>query len=593
MIQERVRGILFWWQHVRDDPRLNDIFDTLRSRWYTLPLLIFVTYFVCSLSIHGPAYLSDEVGYLAKAATIAGSPVHFTTSWFGGYSLMISPAFLLSANPFVEWRIIMALNALMWAGTAMLLRYVLRSTHPHARPQMIWLATLGAMAYPSWLSMSSYAFSTSGFVLVFMAALAAIIKSNLTQRSWLIGAAALVGYLCWIHPLGFLLLGLFGLLIIFEAAVQKRWRLLFVAGLGVAVAISYPLVMEPWLSHLMGGSIDNDSHYIIGLQTLIHAIVTVPYWTRVLELIAGLSFYAIVATMGFAVHGAVPIFSQLLHSRKSWRVAAQDTRFMVMLLSLLLVIAVIIFTAITWDTSSLQRIDQWVYGRYTDMYILPLLGFGLLTRWRLRPAVYSALFVLFVGILLSLVTNPSNTLFIFNNKVNIQSLWPMHLASVVHANYYWLWGVLGATGVLLVGMLGRRFRGLRITMLVGVVLLAGLGNTLYHQTILNQHATVSSLYQYVRSHYGPTDCMGFTPATDSYERFSLYSYYLHGYNLTKMSQQQWQQEDCSGPYFTYALDAHTPDTVSVIGKETTTGLIVLTQHRSSVGTKQQTPLLFR
>ena len=154
------------------------------SRW-TIPLLVLVSFFLLNLGNVGPAYLSDEIGYLDKAATIAGSTVHFSTSWFAGYSFMISPAFMISSDPYVEWNIILILNALMWAGVAALLQYILRATHPHATNRSIFLATFGAMLYPSWLSMSGYAFSTSGFVLVFMAALAAIIKSQLTSVRWL------------------------------------------------------------------------------------------------------------------------------------------------------------------------------------------------------------------------------------------------------------------------------------------------------------------------------------------------------------------------------------------------------------------------
>jgi len=544
---------------------------------YILPLLVFVSFFILSLGIGGPAYMSDEIGYLDKAATISGSTVHFTTSWFAGYSFLISPAFFLSSDPYVEWNIILVLNALMWAGSAALLQYVLRSTHPHASKRAIFLATCGAMLYPSWLSMSGYAFATSGFVLFFIAALAALIKSRLTHLGWLSLAGLCAAYTAWIHPLGFLFVGLFALLLTLQAVFKKRWQFLPIAACTAIISLLYLAVVHPWLNKLMSGSIANDSHYTDGTYKVLHAIFTTDYWIQVGTLFLGLVFFVCIATFGIAGFALKTIGKELKDSNRSWKSFVQDPRVVVLLLPILLVIGTIGITAVSWGASGQLRIDQWVYGRYTDMYLLPLIGYGLLATWRFKQAVWIAVTVIIAGIFLTLVTNPENTSFAFNNKVNLQALWPMHLASVLHLNHYWVWGVIGVCGVLVCGLMGDNRRKVYLPLLLIPIILTAGSNYLYNVTITRQHATVSSLYTYIRENYSKTDCIGFTPEVDHNERFNLYSYYLHGYNVKKMSLEQWQKQSCNGPYLTYDAAPAASPSLQISGVETKTNLYMLTR----------------
>lgn len=548
-----------------------------------------------NLGSGGPAYMSDEVGYLAKAATIAGSTVHLTTSWFGGYSFLISPAFMLSSNPFIEWYIILALNAAMWAGSAALLQYVLRQTHKQAGFGKIQLVTLGAMLYPSWISMSGYAFATSGFVLFFMATLASFIKSRGTDLRWLTVSALCAGYLCWIHPLGFLFLGLFVAILTAQAVIKKRWLNLIAPTAGLITAASYILVVHPWLSRAMSGSVGNTNHYTDGsTYDILSQLPTLGFWLQAGGLLIGFVFFTIIASFGLAVFAGIPIVKQAIEARREWKAIITDPARITPIISLLIIVGVIGFSAVSWGSQPFIRIDQWVYGRYTDMFILPLLGFGLMAAWKLKHALIAAAIVLVGGVALSAFTNPENTLFAFNNKVNIQSLWPMHAASVIHAPYYWLWGIMGAAGILFVGLLGSGRRKALLPLLILPIAFTGAGNYIYKQTVTTQHATVSSLYAYIQQNYSRQDCIGFTPVSDSHERFNLYSYYLHGYNIKKMSLEQWQASGCTGPYLTYDIAAANQSGLEIIGVEDKTNLYVLESPVPTTGTvaaDDDTPIL--
>lgn len=560
-------------QKVGQNKKLNKIIFSGR----TIPIVVFISFWLLSLGIGGPAYMSDEIGYLSKAATVAGSTVHLSTSWFAGYSLLISPAFLLSSDPYVSWNIIIMLNALMWAGTAALLQYILRRTHPQASERAIFFATLGAMLYPSWLSMSGYAFATSGFVLVFMAALAALLKSNLTNMKWLGLTALLVGYLGWIHPFGLIFVCLFSGVFLLKVIVERSYRLLGAPVLACIVAAAYFVVVHPWFTQVMGGNQGNDNHYSAGFSGLLQLITTLNYWLQAGTLLIGLLFFTMIATFGVVAYSSSSIIRQLLRDRQYWRKILQKPESLVMAMTVVVVFGAICFTALSWGVNPTLRPDQWIYGRYSDMYLLPLIAFGLLAGWRYKQALAVAGFVILTGVLLSLATNPDNTAWAYINKVNLQSFWPIHLPRAVRTNNYWVWGLLGASAIVACGFMGTSKRKIYLpALLVPLIALAGLGNYLYQYRIARGYAAPSSLYQYVQTNFTTTDCIGFTPDLDKSERFNLYSYYLQGYDMKKMTLDEWQRQDCKGPYLTYDSALAVSPELQVIGLEATTGLYMIT-----------------
>lgn len=564
--------------------------NALRSQFKSnlwLPFVFGSAFFVLNVGIPGPAYLSDEIGYLDKAASLSGSIVHYATSWYGGYSLLLSPAFFLSSQPVWEWRLVLLLNALMWAGTTALLRYVLLRTHPKLSPRALTGAIIGAMLYPAWLSMSGYAFSTSGFVLVFMGSIAALLKSEVEGGWWLRLSVVLAAYLCWIHPLGFVYFGLLTAVLAIKSVAERTLQPAVFAIGGLLFAASYSLIVAPWFSRLMSGSAGNDQHYGLGLAGTLHAFGTPHFWLQALLALLGLALFVVVASFGLVVYGAAPTVKTTWQDRRQWRTWLSDAPQLVRFLVILSPLAVLCLTAVAWGSTSQLRIDQWVYGRYSDMYILPLLGFGLLSMWRLRQAAVLAVGAAIIGILLQLGTNTTNTAFIFNNKVNIQSFWPMHVASVAHLNYYWLWGLLGAAGILFVGLLGSPKRKIWLTVLLVPVVLSGISNYLYHSTIM-EHATVSTLSSYITHTYKPNDCIGFTAGADPDERFNLYSYYLHGYNVTKQSLGDWQKRGCRAGYLTYAPGEAATAGLHQVGSEPASGLYLFSAKPTN-----SLPLKFR
>ena len=145
--------------------RIEGIFANLGKRADRRPArglailmgLVFIAFFLISLRFTGPAYLSDEIGYLTKAIAISGDPVSFPTKWYGGYSFFLAPVFIVLGSPKVEWYGIMAINALLWSLSAGLLYSLLRNLFKNRRPSTVLLVVALSMMYPSWLIVSGYA----------------------------------------------------------------------------------------------------------------------------------------------------------------------------------------------------------------------------------------------------------------------------------------------------------------------------------------------------------------------------------------------------------------------------------------------------
>lgn len=546
--------------------KINTFIKRYTANRFVLAGIVFIVFVGFNWSIYGPAYLSDEVGYLNKAATIAGQTVRVTSSWFGGYSMLIAPAYLVSHDPFIQWKLILVLNGLMWACSSLLLHYILRKLRPQASDRAVMLAIAGAMLYPAWLSMSGYAFATSGFVFIFLISLTALVRSKLTSVKWLTLAALTAGYLFWIHPLGAVYTLLFMAFIGLAAITTKHWKLMIIPFITGGVAFSYIAAVSPFINSLMAGN--NSAHYAGTLKAISETILTPGYWERFVLLVLGLAFSLTIATFGIIVFGVYDNGREWLKNRRALAKNVSNLEISIPLLLTLTIVGVILANAASTASNQHIRLDEWVYGRYVDMFALPLIGLGLLAPWKQKVSLAVILLITITGFALSAYTNPNNTLFDVNNKVNIQALWPMHVSSLVHMHEYFIWGLLGAAGVAVTFYAARTGKKAFALVFLVPVVFSAVANLHYHRTILAEHSTVSApLYTYITTKHTRSDCIGFTPEVDSRERFSLYSYYLHGYDVQTMPAGDWVKQNCSGPYFTYdpslagqlGLSAHAVD----------------------------------
>ena len=79
----------------------------------TISVVISASVFVMNLDVEIPMIHADEGSYIASAAAIAGFPNDFASSYHSGYSVFLSPVFLLVTDPLNVWTGIKLVNSIL------------------------------------------------------------------------------------------------------------------------------------------------------------------------------------------------------------------------------------------------------------------------------------------------------------------------------------------------------------------------------------------------------------------------------------------------------------------------------------------------
>ena len=504
-------------------------------------------YLAASWHVSGPAYLRDEIGYLANAAFFAGYRIDAASNFHAGYSLLIAPAFLFS-DPRVVWKAVLAINAILWAANFAMLHALLRRLLPHTEPSRLLSATIVSALYPTWLISTGYAFATTAFATVFLASALALFLWSREKPLSILPHSVLTGFLYWVHPTGAAVAAVSILAVALGAWERRDVRpLLLHVAIIAALIVAYQAAVHPWIvASMTPPGYAPDFHY----PTLTSALKTLVTWHGFgvfLTMAAGQFAYLIVASFGMALAGLLFCVRQSLGSRSNNGQSALDGNTLsVCLLLGLAPLGVIALGAIAffhWDRFSGEF---WIFGRYLDGAILPLLGIGLAVfRPDFRLALAS-IFVLAVGLLLA-ATVPAGVEHDISDTV---AFWPQYVSRTAG---FFAWMLLGGLAVALAVRFGLR---LVIPFMAASLALSIYHQTLWHHWFLTDLSTPSPLVETIRTIVPRGTCVGVNPALPAnaalFEktRYRLHSFYLFDYAYRRMSPAEWLQQ-CDGPYLTY------------------------------------------
>lgn len=529
-------------------------------------LLFSVAYFAISLRFKGPGYLADEVGYLLNAAALTGDRIDGASSYHFGYSLLIAPAFLVSDNPKIIWPVVQALNAAMFGASLVALYAVGERLAPEASTIRRLGALIVCALSPIPLVMAGYAFATPAFVLVYILSVLALLEAA-ENNGALLAHGALVGFLFWVHPVGAGVIVASLAAIVLVAIRSRTWVVPFcAAAIEITAVALYRLVLSPVLVQWMTPA---------GFQPQLHyesfdlANVT-PYvlWEAVIRGVGQLSYIAI-GTLGFAVLGfAASLYAVFKAPRPANRAACAY-----MTLSLLGVVGIgaLMFAA----TPETTRPDHWMYGRYADGAVLPLLMLGLLTtgyrRWAplciLIPAAFVALVYITPGTP-DLALSRSG-LWPGLNLVNLVSFWPATLPDgTTLAAAILLGGAIAALAVLLP-------RWAATAVILSAFGLCAYVQLAWHHRVLTIVSKPSDLPEVVRRSWPSGSCIGLDPDLPENEawRVNLYKFHLHDYDIRRMTLDEWRAH-CNGPFISSDFTDVGAGT-KVATRETDSGLLLL------------------
>lgn len=542
--------------------------------------IVFVIFWQVSCSYYGPAYLSDEIGYLSKAAALGGHPVDIASSWHGGYSIILSPLFAFLSDPFQVWKGIMALNALIFSLSFAVLFYLIKELFPDEKIKDIFVSVCIASIYPCWITMSGYAFSTPFFIFVLLLAVYILSKTSSLRTSTVLLHSFLVGFLYWIHPTGLIVILSSTLVMLCLAFYYRRFSLLFFHILVlIAMVFVYKLIFHEWLDQMMTPQgYDAKSHYQ-SISMILECIQSLRFWEKWFIFVLGHSSYLLISTLGLIIF---PFAEAVKRIRKHYRDLNQvdhifqDASLVLLLLS---IVGIIFLGALSFATSpgSELTVDHWIYGRYTEVVLFPLLAAGFLLRSdSLKAGGYGAVFVVLSGILLFNITaNIHSDLITSVNQVNIPAFWPK---VILTQPSLLKWFLLGALGIMLVSFLKKK----SFLILIILLFLSCIFNQkTWHQEILSYYSKPTDLLGTVQKIFLKGQCIGFDTFIPEnaflyqHERYNLYSYYFFNYDYRRMDPEEWVNT-CEGPYLTYRPDVfENTQNTWILAKEINSGLCMV------------------
>jgi hypothetical protein len=535
-------------------------------RLFLLSVVIGCAYLAVSWHTSGPAYLRDEIGYLANAAFLANHRIDAASSYHAGYSLLITPAFLFS-DPDLVWKAVLTINAIMWAANFAMLYAILRRVLPQTQPSRLLTATIVSALYPTWIISSGYALATTAFVTVFLVSILALFLWSRGKPLSILPHATLIGYLYWVHPTG----AAVALMSVVTVALGAwRWRdarpLLLHVALVAALVLAHQRGFHPWIvASTTPLGYTPDFNYP-SLASALKALLTWQGFTVFATLMVGQFAYLVVASFGMALTGL--LFCSGRNDEGSS--AADGTMRSVCFLIGAAPIAIIALGGISFFHWDRFQGEFWIFGRYLDGAILPVLAIGLAVfRPDIRLAAAS-IFLLAAGLLLAVMV-PSG---IEHDMSDTVSFWPQYLSK--NAGFF-IWMLLGAIAVAGVAHFGRR---LLIGLMVASFAVSVHHQTIWHDWVLAALGAPSPLVETIRSTVASGTCVGVNPTLPAEAtliqrtRYRLHSFYLFDYGYRRMSPTEWL-EQCNGPYLTYDVpDLERIGSIREVGRDATGLLLV-------------------
>jgi len=503
-----------------------------------------------------PLFLRDESGYLANAAALAGFTFDGASSYRAGYSLLLAPLYFLFDDMFVIYRFVQALNIGLCLVAIVLLDRLLKSLFPDESRATLLLALLVAAAYPAWSSFSTFAFCENAFVPVFvLSCLLCFRAARVGGWAWL-GWGVALGYLIMVTPRASAVV-VSAIPVGAVIAVQRRDARGFVAllgGLAAVVAIDR-LLLEPFvLERLTLGEFPPDLRYPT-LEWMLAPLTRLD-GVRLLALyVAGHAAYLLMGTLWLAWFGASYVGRRWSESRSRRELPADV---LVLTYVIVAVVATLGISALHFASyQNAQRLDQWMYGRYVEAVLMPLLAVGFVA---MRTGRFIFVFGFAIAWVLAwvFVANAHITLF---NPINVSALW-----EAFQIPGWTAVGWCAAAGVLAFCLIWLPY-GVRAAAFAALFAMTSV--QLHDRNLeysFHWFATRHRLASDIRSVHtpGPERCVGYDepsvedPAVDI--GLQTYANFLFDYRIRRVTVEDWAAR-CDGPLISQKrdLDREHPD----------------------------------
>ncbi|MCY1264072.1 hypothetical protein D9M70_124080 [compost metagenome] len=506
----------------------------------SLALITSILVLINNSQILGPVIQADEGSYLANAAAIAGHNNDMAGSYHAGYSFIISPAYIFWNNPTSIWKSVLTINAVIFLTIPLLLWAIAREINPQKRVSQIFFPVLAVSAYPMWVTMSGYSFSQIAFI-PFYLLVSALIATRITERTKWAAVGVCCGLTYWIHPIGVSPIIAAIIISTYHSYKIKKIAptLITITTITITVLL-YQKFITPWLYGRMTISgLDPRLHYPDSSKIL-SAFSSSEGIKNLISRTSGHIFYLTIGTVGIIWIGFVKIAKNLVIERQDNNPNEKLLHIFVALSFLgALALSVLLFSS----TTDGQRIDRWMYGRYVESVLAPILLIGLLassfrSAWIGIPITTCSAFLLSMG----LDTHGPV------ERYNISALWQIF---ILKEQGLGAWAVSGIIIIILFIYIPR-------SAAIALALVAFMFSSHLQTELHNSSSKLASerwpTALKARKLFPKGTCVAFDHSgiTDD-SRYALwfdFSFLLYDYKLQRMTPEAWEKS-CDGPLFSY------------------------------------------
>jgi hypothetical protein len=437
-----------------------------QALWLLIPcLLLVVLHTWVALSRDRPLIFADEAGYLGNARFLAGGlPIKMfkAGAYYPGYSLLLIPVYWLGLSPPHTYQLALIVNGLLLSSAYFSLvawtRWLLGENSKY-----VYGIAFAASLYPTFLVQPGFAMSESAAIAV-ATALPPLCYRFISTRRLLYGLvfAGLTAFLHAIHPRFAGTVGAAALVVAVAAAfrvVSVRSALL--TWVVLALGVFGTRALTAYVSSINGGGTSKSTERMADTITRLDGI-----WAVLLE-VFGQFWYLEVATAGFAVVGLVALARILVAPVEGGGPRWASPRWLALAFTLLS--TGLAFGVSSTFLSSPRRVDHFIYGRYNECVLAPVLATGLwaLVRagrsWRAHALNAGIAAACLLSMAVVLVWARGDAWFGPKNLANIIALIPLiRLVSGMHLVAISL-VALGALLLFCLGALWRPWLGLALT----------------------------------------------------------------------------------------------------------------------------------
>ncbi len=512
---------------------------------FVLPFVAAVIVFFLNITVTGPMIQADEGSYLANAAALAGYQNDFASSYHSGYSIFIAPAFWVADTPQSIWTAIKAINAILFAVIVICLWLISKYLSPTSSSRNRFAAVALVSLYPMWVIMVGYSFAQIAFVPVFLLMFLAYLRSiRGGVGSWII-LGVVSGFLYWIHPTAVM-----SEIAVIVGAAYVAWNRRSYAPFAsllltiITMVFIYRYGITPWLHQQMTISGVQPSLHYPEISSLLTPLLSLDSIKEVIARTAGQFFYLSVGTVGLIWVG---LFTLTTHAVRVSSLADDTIALMhrsvavFVLISLVgsVALPVLMFSSVP----EAQRLDHWMYGRYVEGVISPILLAGALTM-SFRKALWSVPIAVICALLLSFGLDSYTHVARFNISAFWQDFW-------LREQGLWGWLVAGCALIIITAAVPRKIGMLLIAFIFSFSCYLQIK---WHIAASDNAANRWSAALTIREQFAPGTCVGFDHSgIDSYNKHVFwfdFAFILFDYKLKRINFEQWLNT-CDGPLFSY------------------------------------------